>query len=426
MILNQRLKKVFSALLLGSGQEFIFQFLSILIWISEWGIGVYSEWLLLFLVPNLLIRGNAGIFHTSTSEMIRLYSIRDQQAAASAYSGLKSAQRLYAQIMAFFYVAMATTLIFLGGFEYLDAGSLILLSVLLFLQFLFFQHHQECLTVLKAEGLHPVSVHWQNAFRTVFIVAMLALPFALSLELTLLVAVTGQLAVLILTRRFASVYISRLQTVPVTRKESWDIFKKGLQFSSFPLFQTLLHTASVWVVGILLNPTVGAAWHLMRTLSRSPAIVTRVAEQGIRWELSELFAKGEFETINRLVDKSLRITILLVSAAMVILLLLGETVFQILSSNELVFEFPVFALLCAGATLFSIAQIYLAIPFSLNFLDQITRQYAVLSIFTLALVIPASYVGLGFLALLLLLSELAFLWISRKSYRSALATNRLR
>ena len=83
-----RIGRTLSAYYWGALQEIIFQLFSGYIWISTWGVEVYAEWLILFLVPILIERGNAGVFNSVTSSLISYRKIDNKVEARQTFRAL--------------------------------------------------------------------------------------------------------------------------------------------------------------------------------------------------------------------------------------------------------------------------------------------------------------------------------------------------
>ena len=194
-----RIAKVVSGMVFGTGQEVVFQLLSAFLWIKAWGAPLYGEWLMISLVPILLLRGNAGVFHAATSDLIRYRQGDDKVRFGQALADLIRSERLFLVAMALLYGSMAATASFLDSFAYFSIGDLWIAAGLFFLQFLLYQRQQSILCLAKAGERAPEAIIWQNQFRLAFIVSMLALPALLDPILCLTAAVAAQLAVAIST-----------------------------------------------------------------------------------------------------------------------------------------------------------------------------------------------------------------------------------
>lgn len=421
-----RIKKTLFALLFGAGQEFFFQFLSVFLWIRYWGVGLYSEWLLISLLPMLIVRGNTGLSHGATSKLIYQYARNEYSEAGATYSALLAAQNFFLYFVAVLYIGAALVASLFLEFGHLSYHELSIIVLLFTLQFALFQRQQCQLCIVKASGRAPSAVAWQNRFRLASIVFLLAPSPFFGPVVCLTLAIMGQLVVLLLTAKDAK---SSFLFDPLTdfdrRAQSSEVrylLKKGIQFSLFPFGQTALHTGTVWLLGLFFGALAGSAYHNMRTISRSIVLFARAGEQAARFELSELFAKRQLSAASKLVSSSIRISIAFSVLAVTGLIVVGETVFRLLTDGALEFELAVYAILCAGSLLYSVSQAYMAVPFSLNRQGGITRAYAFITVCTLLMSLPAAYSGALAVAALLMLSEMVFLVVIVVQSKSAEST----
>lgn len=411
----KRIARTLTALFLGTGQEVVFQFLSAILWIRSWGVGLYSEWLLLSLLPTLLLRGNTGVFHSATSELIMLFRQRDFGRAAATLAVLRRAQRLFLGGVVLIYILLAATVAVLLEPQHFDGLELSLVALFFSAQFGLFQWQQINLTLAKADGQASTAVMWQNHFRLIFMLSMLGgsplygpIPCAAA-------GIAGQLVVALATRfRFRGIVrMLGNGAGSAARMSVWEMTVRGLQFSLFPFGQTAAHAASVWSLGLFFGPLVGAAFHNMRTISRSIVLVARAVEQAVRLELSGLFAESDSARSGRLLGHALVATGTVCTAAAAVLIVLGEPLFAFITHGQLTFHQTAFVILCAGALVYAMSQIYLSVAFALNRQGRIAERYLVTLVLLLAATVPAARAGLPGLALVILAAEAAILVLAR-------------
>lgn len=410
-----RLTRTLTALFWGTGQEVVFQFLAALIWIRFWGPSLYAEWLMLSLVPTLLLRGNTGVFHSATSELITLFRRENLAGARATLEVLHTSQRLFLAGVATIYAVLAFAVALFLRSEYFGPAELALTALVFSTQFALFQWQQTALCLAKAAGLAPAAVMWQNHFRLAFIVAVLgAAPFLGPIPCTT-IGVAAQFVVALATRsRFHGIG-ERLpeETDTLARMNAREMTLSGLQFSLFPFGQTAVHTAAVWAIGLSLGPLAAAAFHNMRTISRSVVLVARAFEHAVRLELSGLFAQPHSDRPAKLLKNVLGVAAAACTTATAILLATGEILFGFITHGELTYRPGVFALLCSGALAYSMAQVYLSVAFALNRQEQIAERYLVTLILMLAAVVPAAGLGMPSLAAVILVAEASILLLAR-------------
>jgi len=406
----------------GTGQEVMFQVLSAVLWIRFWGAGLYAEWLMISLLPLLVIRGNTGVFHSATSDMIRHKRLNDQEALAATFQDLKVSERLMLSLVAGIYVTATVLVAALAETEYFSTGQLWLVTGLYLFQFFVFQRQQAVLCLAKASGESLSAVTWQNHFRLAFIVMMLVPSLVAGPIVCLVAAVTAQLAVYRLTEnRFQGL---RPQLEAATsgdlsarrlKGSARELAIKGVLFSLIPLGHTATHTVSVWAVGFFFGPIVGAAFHNMRTIARSAVLFAKAVEMSMRLELSRLFAARDTLHSAQLFHRALFATGVASAVLMAALAMWGDELFAFLTHGELPFFPQPFWLLCLAAMLHAISQVYLGVAFSVNRHGAMTRRYFGTLGILLLVVAPSAQVGLVTLASVTLAAELAMLLTARQT-----------
>lgn len=422
----KRITKTVLALFLGTGQEMLFQVLSAIIWISAWGVELYSEWLLLSLLPLLLMRGNTGLFHSATSRLIGNFSSEDYMAARYSLDLLIQGQRWFLLLIAVIYVAAAAIFVASLDLNALSHLSVCFLTVLFIVQFAVFQRHQTLLSLVKASGRAPEAVMWQNAFRTSFIVPMLAVPFLAEPLICFLVSIIAQMVVVMLAEKKLGAVRRKLppSACRPDRREVITLFRQGMGFSSFGFGQTLLHNAAVWSLGIFVNPLTGAAFHNMRTIARSAVLVAMALEQATRLELSRLFARDLIDKAHKLLSRMLAISAVLTLIISACVFFLGPWVFDVMTHGRLEFDTITYTWLCGAALLFSMGFLYLSVAFALNLHVRLSIRYFVLALIITPFIIGAAHYGTVVVAMVVAVSDAIFLFISRQNAIEVLSFKR--
>jgi len=411
-----RIAKTITALFLGTGLEVAFQMVAPLVWIGYWGVAMYSEWLLLSLLPMLLIRGNAGLYHGVTSDLIRLGKQDRRDAASVVYAALAAGQRLLLLAVA---VALVATVAGIRAFarpDTLSTAVLFAIAGLFVLQFALYQRQQSLLALAKADGRAALAVMWQNGFRTAFIVAMLGLaPFAGPAG-CLALAVTLQTLVVVATQaRFRGLEQGMVRPrCADVRAALPGVFRNGINFSAYPFGQTAIHSVSVWAISLFAGPLAGAAFHNMRSISRCVVLVARAFEHAVRLELAALLAATDREPAQRLLRHSIFLSVLVIGLLGAGVAWVGEPAFALITRDELPFHAEAFYILCVGAAVYALSQVYLTVAFSLNIYGWVTRRYLLLFAAALLVTVPAAGIGIHAVALVSAISEVCVLAIARR------------
>ena len=415
--MSARVFKTLAALIFGTGQEVAFQLASALLWISFWGRDLYAEWLLLTLIPMLMTRGNAGIFHCAASQLIAAVASGDEPAARTHVATLARAQRwslgLVAIVLSLSVFAVSRGL----GSELLSDAELALTATLFVVQFALFQWHQGMLNLLKATGAAPRAIAWQNGFRAAFIICMLGASPWFGPVACLAIAVAAQLGVFALTQQ--RVRTERARLAPDFQAPApgavRTLLTQGLQFSAMPFGQTGLHSAAVWALGAIASPLAGAAFHNLRTITRLLVLAARAAEQAVRLELSAQLARGDAALAARLVRQTLQLTAVVGVVVFAGLVLTGPWVFELITRGELPYDRTTFVLLCTAALAFALAQAYLAVLFATNAHGGLTGRYLVVIVLCVLAVLPVAGIGSAAVAVVMLVSELALVILARSA-----------
>ncbi len=408
-----RLFKTLSALLLGTGQEVLFQLLGALLWIHFWGVQTYSDWLLLSLIPVLTTRGAAGVFHTAASEMIQRVAESDYDRAAVVVSALRQAQRWCLSGAAVLFIVLSALLAVLSVDRQLSDLVVLMITALFIVQFALFQWQQAELNFLKADLQAPVAVLWQTAFRSVFIFAMLALSPIAGPAVCLATGVALQAVVLVMTRRRIRSLKSQYPSARASGQESTAVLRAGLQFSAFPLGQAALHNLAVWTLSLLATPLAGAAFHNMRTICRIVVLVARAAEQALRLELSAVYTHGKLDIAKGAIRRMIQMTWALGGVLLVGLWISGPWVFSIITRSALPFEFSTFALLGLSAFVFALAQPYSAALFATNRHGPMANRYLLILVTAGLITIPSALAGGSTVAIVILVADIALLVLAR-------------
>lgn len=414
----RRILKTLSVLLLGTGQEVLFQLLGALLWISFWGVELYSEWLALSLLPMLLSRGSAGLFHVAASDMIAMTSVGNRAGAAHVLASLRAAQNWCIAAAAILFGVLASALYGLNDEPKFSATEVIVITILFVVQFSAFQWQQAELNILKAEGEAPRAVLWQLGFRSVFVVAMLTACVWLEPAACLAIGVILQVLVLIWTR--VKLRTLRRSYTQIDHRpaggEIRRLFWKGWQFSAFPIGQSVVHSAAVWSLGVTVSPIAGAAFHNMRTISRLLVLAARAAEQAVRLELSAIIGTHGLPAARVLVMKTIGLTIGAGAAMLIVVLTLGPSVFEWISQEHLPFDPIVFGLVSISALFFAVAQPFSAALFASNQHGRLADQYVPILIIVALLMIPLASFGSRPIATIILVADFALLALARQSF----------
>ena len=422
MQFNRILKTLF-ALFLGIGQEFIFQIMSTILWIRFWGAEFYSEWLMISLLPTLIVRGNTGIFHGATSELIREYKQEHFALASQTYHSLQIAQYVFLAVIGIFYcVALLIIDRFIES-RIFSTIDLIIIGALFFIQFGLFQWQQSLLSLARADGKTPSAALWQNHFRSAHIFCFLLGSIFTGPMWCLTATVISQFLVVLLTHRYARPSTDKIKNLESTATRHKVIFliNKGLHFAVFPFGQAALHTVSVWLISFFWGELIGAAYHNMRTISRSLVLFSRAGETAIRLELSELFAHNKIGQAVKLVSRAIILALAICSIIVICLMLAGSPVFTFLTKGELQFSQGTYVILCAGALIYAMSLVYLAVPFSLNKHNLVAKTYFIIVAISLAFAWISSSYGIQWVATVMLLSDIAVLIFARRTALKILA-----
>ncbi|MEL7536392.1 MAG: hypothetical protein AAFM91_04930 [Pseudomonadota bacterium] len=418
----RRVAKTVLALFFGTGQEVLFQVLSAVVWIYAWGPDLYAEWLLVSLMPTLLMRGNTGLFHCASSQLITNFAAEDWIAARRSYDTLRHGQQFFLLLIAVIYTSAC--LVFAGGFNLnsLSSADIAAAMGLFLIQFALFQQQQILLSVTKAAGHAPLAVMWQNLFRAAFIAPMLCGAFFAGPLVCLGMAMACQAVVVATSWQRLGQFRRELpsEVIQPERHEVIALVQRGLGFSAFGFGQTLLHNAAVWALGFVAGPLAGAAFHNMRTIARSVVLMAVALEQATRLELSRLFAGGKADAAERLLSRMLVVTTTAAGITTLVVLLVGEWAFTIMTQNRLVFDAATFACLCGAGFVFAVAFVYLAVSFALNEHSRLSIRYACLVAFTIPLIVFAANNGAFALALAGAGADVVFLALARRQAQGVL------
>ncbi|MEL7311221.1 MAG: hypothetical protein AAFN07_06920 [Pseudomonadota bacterium] len=411
----ERIAKTFSLLLLGSGQEVVFQLLGAAIWIQSWGVEVYGEWVMLSLIPMLATRGSSGLFHVAASQMIAAVAGNQRDAAAHTLRVLRRAQTFWLAGIALVLVVISTTLFASNPNPQISFLSVAAITAVFVIQFGLFQWQQADLTMLKAEGQAPRAVLWQTAFRTAFVIAILVCSIWFGPALSLTVAVVAQALVWLLTHiRLGSLRAQYDVHVDSTARVSMPaLIRQGLQFSAFPLGQIGLHSIAVWAVGLAASPVAGAAFHNMRTISRMLVLVARAVEQALRLEMSAVIIRDGIDLAKTLCRRAFNITLIIGIVWTAALLWIGPWVFRWITRGELAFDLVVFTLLCLAALCFSLAQPFSAALFAINRHGPLANRYVLLLIAAAVTIVIVAFRGITSVAIGMLAADFALLILAQ-------------
>ena len=405
----KRVVRTFTALLFGTGQEFLFQLLSAILWIRFWGKDYYSEWIFLSLMPTLLVRSNTGLFHSATSELIQSYNANQLQVVSQTMRALFWATIAFVSLIAIAWIGSVFWIVVSQQLVVFGTAEIVAAAVLYYLQFCLFEYLQTDLSLMKAVGRFPESVQWQNAYRAVGIIGLLA-PAAFFRAIPCLsLAVAGQFVIVMLVIWRCRPLRLNLPTSTYEPWETWRLLRRGMEFSTFPFGQSILHSVSVWAIGWHFGTVTGAAYHNMRTLSRTLLLLARTTEQSVRYELSESIAKQQIDKAVRLQRRLFLTNGGLCLAAFLFLLVIGKTAFNFLVNGELEFDWYIYVALCLGSLASALSLSFLAIPFSINRQGRHAIAYFIMVMLGVALSLTAAYWGAWHVAIAGLVIEIAVL-----------------
>lgn len=372
---------------LGKLWVFAYQFLSIPVLVTKWGVAGYGIWLMLSAVPTYAVLSDFGFGAAARVDMTRRAERGDHAGALNAF---QSVWAFVSAISLFLLLAGTSVWLYCRGVgwldgnrrEILDAGYYLFLYSLIVVQ-------MSVLTVAYQsvgryaqgtflfdilspfEGVALIIIAWKGGY---FVAASLAM---LGLRLV-------GFAIYYRALRRAEPWIT-LGWRHATMAELKALAKPALAAFTFPLSTALNIQGIFFLIGLVISPAATAMFGTVRMISRVPLQLVGLLSRATLPEITMAHARDDVRRMDRLVFANLGAVAVVSLPVAMLMALLGQWVVELLTRGQI--QPPIsLVLTMAGITVLqSYWNTIATFLFALNLQERFSIMYLVLSSIAIAL-----------------------------------------
>jgi O-antigen/teichoic acid export membrane protein len=383
---NRRILSGVAAHGYAQGVTVMTQLASLPIFLTQWDLGRYGQWLILSAIPTYLAISDVGLL-SSAGNLMTMHQARGETEEVNRIFN-SSVAALLGVLPMLGLLAGVLLLTFSFHMDGNQRGALfcLLLSTLLTVAgglmdvaYRPFGKYPRSTVLLTTARI----VEWLGSIAGVFIGGTL-----LSAAEGLLIgrALSTVILFSLLRRDIPQLEVSLRQASGPRIRE---LFRGGVGFLSFPLGNVVTLQGMTLGVGAQLGDNAVAVFNSIRTLTRVLAQISMLTGRSLAPEVSLLYGAGEERAAIALTSRVLWKVVPITIAGAVILTPLGPTILRLWSRGKLSMDFPVYALLLSTAVASSLWQIKSVPLTATNRHSRLAIVYAVVS----ALAVLAAYLG---------------------------------
>lgn len=334
------------------------QLLLIPLFLSEWGVAYYGEWLTISIIPSVLALSDLGIgTAVGNSFTLRYLSNSKNEAADILKSGLYITSCVIVCVFALLLIVMSVCNIF-NAFDDLCVDYKTTLTTILFLMgarlIVFYTHIAG--GFYRAVRMAAMSKIIQSVYG---ILNMLVTAICLCCGSGMVVVAFALMINSILYTTFFYWYgrsfidFSGYKGV-YSRVIAKDVFKKGLGYMSDTIWQSIYYQGSTFVVRIVVGVESVTMFNTIRTVCRSVSQLYSITNESVYPELQYEYGRGNIQTVRRVFSFAVFVSMLLGIFGGIILAIWGLDLYSWWTKSMIDVPLSIWRLFIVGIVLNSV------------------------------------------------------------------------
>jgi len=323
------------------------------LFISQWGLALYGEWLLLTAVPAYLVLADFGFVDASSNELARKACGDDQVATKKFYSRFAAYFQRWSLVLALIISLSAFNISFVDllNLQNFTTSEATLVFLVLAITALISQNSLIMLAGLRAQGKY----HWglflraiSGAVQLIFVALTLFVFDAAPLDIALLMLL---ISILAFAAEWSLVFRTdmRQHHSPFSKLSEGEsmltYLGMGCEMMLMPLAQAITIQGSVLLVGAMLGPVTVAIFATHRTLARIIATLVIVLVNPLKAEAGLLQKNADRPELSNILTSVARLTFWLAISVSVVLMFTGSWIVNFWTLGEVAFYSSLFALM---------------------------------------------------------------------------------
>jgi O-antigen/teichoic acid export membrane protein len=338
--------------MLGQVINTLIQFVSVPIFLQCWGIQLYGEWLILFLIPSYLAISDLGFATSAGNEITMLTARDDRQQAVIVYQSVLALITILC-IASFLVVLLAVDLLPVKAWLNItlqDSTSLRYSIMFLTLYILIGIPSGLVAMGFLCEGNAALLGMWGNIFKVIESAVTLILVY---FKFPVIVVAASYPIIRLLSFFILSTELKRLTPWLVLGFNNCQfsvikrLTKPSMAFMLAPMTQALTNQGVVAVVSINLGAQATVIFSTLRTLSRIVLQIGNVINLAVRPEISLAYGKNDTALLKSIHRKACKVTLWFSIVSSLFLLIAGSVLLQIWTRGKIDMDYLLFIIFLA-------------------------------------------------------------------------------
>lgn len=330
----------------------VIQLVSVPLLLSNWGVGLYGEWLILSAIPAYLSMSDFGFGAGAANEMTMLVAKGNKQAAIETFQSVLVLVSIVSVLLALVLALVNEYLPWESWFQFsqlvhtevVHVILLLGLYVILGLQLSLLEAGFRC-DGNYAKGTFFLAVLRLLEYLVMFVAVLLGggvIAAALSFLITRVIGIVG---LRLLLRRLSPWLTYGYSQARVTAIRG--LASPAISFMAFPLGNALSMQGMIMAIGAMLGPASVVVFSIIRTVSRIALQGMGLINSSVWPELSMAFGKGDFELSRKLHRFSCQLSFWLSNILIIILLISGNALIRIWTHGKVEIDYELFCWMMA-------------------------------------------------------------------------------
>ncbi len=368
------LKRLFQGILANVFGQFgtaFIQLVGVPVYLHYWGVEQYGEWLLLYTIPAYFGLADIGLGTVAANEICIRVAKQDISGALVVFNTVFHMVLWTCAFMTVLVLASCGWLPLFTWFqfEHLSESQFFLCVAVFLIYAIIAMVSGLFITIYRSEGAYARGQFISNLMR---ITEFLFIMFGIVAGQQLVFAACALLGTRLLgflfiygdlRRRYAWF---RVQLRQFDKGMAHFLFRPALAFFTFPLGNILLNQGLLGLIAKSLGPAAVVTFSTLRTLANFIRQLVSTINQSAWPEFSALFAKKELALANKLFQRTIQFTIILVATAAIFLWIITPVFLDYWTLGKVNVEQPFYTLLLLSTTLTTLWNASMIIPLSVN------------------------------------------------------------
>ncbi|PWJ55990.1 O-antigen/teichoic acid export membrane protein [Dyadobacter jejuensis] len=386
MSVYKTIAKNFAANSFGMGVNFLNQIAMVPLFILNWGVEKYADWILITAFSAFFAMTDLGLNRASNNDFVIKYQQKD-------YASCKRLQANAFIFVLFIFVIFISSSILISqiwGFNSIlsinsfsetetSFAFMVLLSEVFFNMYGRVYHG-----IFRATSHTHIAIIIDNIVRLgVLLILFIGVTFHLDINLMLCIYIIPTIGGIICKHHYSN-KIFKIKfsfqnfNFPILK----SLIGPSLAFMMFPLGQAVSSQGIVLVVNTLLGPTILVAFTTTRTFVNFLRQVMNMLSTSINPEICAAFGRHDIKTIKNIYYRSLVITFIITTFSIILMLLAGEHIYTAWTKHTIAFNQLFFACMLLSMLVSCLWGISSVIPLSTNTHGPFTIAFLITQFFT--------------------------------------------